>query len=120
MKWIVLSIVALLMLVQAAPAADIAGKWKAEFQAPDGQTRTSTFDFKVDGANLTGTVSNPRGESPIIDGKVNGDEVSFAVVRKFQDQEFKMTYKGKVSGTDMKLTVSMGEDRTFEMTAKKI
>lgn len=108
-------------LAFVASAADVSGKWKAEFQTPDGQTRTTTFAFKVDGEKLTGSVGGPRGESEISDGKVSGDEISFSVIRKFNDQEFKMQYKGKVAGDEIKFTVSFPEgDRTFDMTAKRV
>jgi len=107
-----------LALALAAMAADIAGKWKAEYEM-GGQTRTTTFDFKVDGNKLTGTATSARGgAAEIQDGTVNGDDVSFSVTRKFNDQEFKLNYKGKVSGNEMKLKVSAGE-REFEMTARK-
>ena len=100
--------------------ADVNGKWKAEYEAPDGQTRTSLFTFQVEGSKLTGSVGGARGETPITDGKVSGDEISFSVTRKFGDNEMKFVYKGKVAGSEIKFTVTVGEgDRTFEMTAKK-
>jgi hypothetical protein len=108
-----------LMVAAALVAADVAGKWKAEFTMPDGQTRTSIFTFKVDGDKLTGTVSSPRGEAPIQEGKVSGDEISFVVVREFGGNEVRIYYKGKVSGDELKLTVEFGE-RSFEMTAKRV
>ncbi len=108
------------VLAIAAFAADVTGKWKAEFQTPNGDTRTSIFNLKADGEKLTGSVENPRGSTDIQDGKVSGDDVSFVVVRNFNGNEMKMRYKGKVSGDEMKLTVEIGDgDRTFEMTAKR-
>ena len=75
--------------------------------------------MKQDGEKLTGTVSGGRGgAAEITDGKVDGDKVSFTVVRKMQDREFKMQYKGTVSGDEMKLNVGMGE-RSFDIVAKK-
>ena len=102
-----------------ASAADVGGKWKATYETPDGQARESTFDFKVDGAKLTGTVSSPRGESTISDGKISGDEISFSVVRNIQGSDVKLMYKGKVSGAEIKFNVSFG-DREFEIVAKRI
>jgi hypothetical protein len=106
-------------LALAALAAEVAGKWKAEFTTPDGQTRSSLFTFKVEGDKLTGTVSSPRGDAPIQEGKVSGDEISFVVVREFGGNEVRINYKGKVSGNELKLTVDFGE-RSFEMTAKRV
>jgi len=100
--------------------ANVSGKWKAEYESPDGQTRTSLFTFQVDGSKLTGAVGGARGETPITDGKVSGNEISFSVTRKFGDNEMKFVYKGKVAGDEIKLTVTVGDgERTFEMTAKR-
>jgi hypothetical protein len=109
------------LLAVAALAADVSGKWKASFTAPDGQTRESVFTFKVDGDKLTGTVAGARGEAPIADGKVKGDAIAFSVTRTFGEQQMKMLYKGKISGDEIKFTVEIeGGDRTFEMTAKRV
>lgn len=112
-------VLALLALALAVAAAEVAGKWKAEFTTPDGQTRTSLFTFKVEGDKLTGTVSSPRGDAPIQEGKVSGDQISFVVVREFGGNEVRINYKGKISGDELKLTVDFGE-RSFEMTAKRV
>lgn len=87
-------------------AADVAGKWTAEMPGRDGQTRTTTFTFVVDGEKVTGTVSGMQGETPLMDVAVTGDEVSFNVVRSRNGNEMKIMYKGKVEGDVMKLTVN--------------
>src|SRR5437899_1896232 len=46
-----------------AVAADVSGKWRAEFTTPDGTQRINTFTFKVDGNKLTGTVAGAQGAS---------------------------------------------------------
>ena len=51
-----------------AHAADITGKWTAQVPGRDGQTRETTFDFKVDGEKLTGTTTGMNGDVPIADG----------------------------------------------------
>ena len=79
--WLI-GILALLMSV-AAMAADISGKWKAEFATADGTQRVNTFTFKVDGAKLTGTVAGTQDETQIQNGKINGDDVSFTAERPF-------------------------------------
>jgi hypothetical protein len=104
---------ALLMVIVAA-AADVSGKWKAEFTTPDGTTRVNTFTFKVDGGNLSGTVAGTQDETPIKNGKINGDEISFSAERPFGS----FTYNGKVSGNEIKFKVSFN-DQNFEITAKR-
>jgi hypothetical protein len=82
----------------------------------------NTFTFKVDGDKLTGTITmGQMGEGAISEGKADGDNVSFAVVREFNGNQFRINYKGKVSGDEMKISGEVvGMDRTFEMTAKRV
>jgi hypothetical protein len=113
-KLAVFLVVALLLPIVAA-GADISGKWKAEFTTPDGTARTNTFTLKADGGKLTGTVAGTQDETPIQNGTINGDEISFTAERPFG----KFTYKGKVSGNEIKFKVEFNEN-SFEMTAKRI
>ena len=107
----------------AAVAADVAGKWTAEAPGRDGNAVTNTFVFKVDGAKLTGTLDNGNGAVEIADGKVDGDNISFHVVRNFGGNEIKIAFKGKVSGSEIKFTRSIegfdGAPPPVEFTAKK-
>src|SRR5207249_1879678 len=106
-----------------AAAADISGNWKATADF-GGQTMERTFAFKVDGNKLTGeTTSSIMGKSNISDGKVEGDNVSFNITAKFQENETKLTYKGKVNpaGNEIKFTVEgVQGGNTIEWIAKKV
>jgi hypothetical protein len=105
----------------AALASDASGTWKATVETPNGAME-NTFTLKVDGDKLTGTITMGQfGEAPISEGKVDGDNVSFLVVREFNGNQFRINYKGKVAGDEMKLTGEVvGMDRTFEMTATRV
>ena len=111
---------ALLLGFLQYPKADASGTWKASIETPNG-TMENTFTFKVEGDKLTGTITmGQMGEGAISEGKVDGDNVSFAVVREFNGNQFRINYKGKVSGDEMKISGEVvGMDRTFEMTAKR-
>ena len=113
-------IAALMAIFSLALLADASGTWKASVETPNG-TMENTFTFKVDGDKLTGTITmGQMGEGPISEGKVDGDNVTFAVVREFNGNQFRINYKGKVSGDEMKINGEVvGMDRTFEMTAKR-
>src|SRR5690242_21587416 len=93
-------ILAILLSVTAI-AAEISGKWKAEFTTPDGTQRVNTFTFKVEGGKLTGTVQGSQDDTPIQNGKVDGDEISFSAERPFGA----FSYKGKVGSGEIKLKV---------------
>jgi len=116
-------VVAMLALLACAVfASDITGNWKATAEGPNGPMER-TFTFKVDGKKLTGeTTSSFLGKSVIEDGKVDGDNVSFTIVAKFQDNEMKLNYKGKVlSADEIKFTVEnpMGGN-AIEWLAKRV
>ncbi len=97
-----------LALVGTAPGADVTGKWVAESQGMQGPAET-VFNFTVAGDTLTGTVSGRRGDSEITEGKVDGDEIRFVVVRRFGENEMKTIYTGKVAGDEITFTI----DREF-------
>jgi hypothetical protein len=111
-------------LALSALAADITGTWKGTAEGPNGSIER-TFVFKVDGNKLTGeTTSTMMGKSTITDGKIDGDNISFSITAKFQDNEMKLNYKGKVSGDEIHLTSQMaggdGGGMTLEWKAKKV
>ena len=82
--------------------------------------RQSAFTFKQDGTALTGALKSEGSELQIREGKVNGDDVSFVVAQKIGNREVTLTYTGRVSGNEIKFTVSFaGSDRSWDMTAKK-
>jgi len=58
---------------------DLNGKWEGKVKGPDGNELALTYEFKVDGDKLTGTVESQMGQIPISDGKVDGAKFSFKV-----------------------------------------
>jgi hypothetical protein len=117
--------VAVMALVGGLRAADVSGKWEAEFATPDGQTIKHTFTFKVDGEKLTGSVlSSMAGtEAAIENGSVKGDVLDFWVTRDFQGNSVKFHYKGTVKGEEIPLKLSAdmgGQAFELDMTAKRV
>ena len=118
MKWLVIMAAAFATI---ASAADISGTWKGTAQNQGG-TIERTFVFKVDGTKLTGeTTSEMMGKSTITDGKIDGDNVSFTITAKFQDNEMKLNYKGKIAGDAIKLSTEFpgGGGQSIEWTLKR-
>ncbi|MCX5637404.1 MAG: hypothetical protein NTX52_06895, partial [Planctomycetota bacterium] len=99
--------------VEAASA--LVGTWELTSESPQG-TRTNTLKIKED---MTGTYTTRNNEIPITDLKVEGDQVTFKVNMKFNEQEVTMEFKGKLDGTTLKgqFTTPRG---TREVTGKKI
>jgi hypothetical protein len=101
-------------------AADPSGKWTYDMQGRNGNTMTVNMELKADGEKLTGTVSGRSGDTQISDGKVDGDTVSFVVVREFNGNQIKQNYKGKLDGDAIHFAMTMeggmgsGKPREFD------
>ena len=108
----------------AAFAADVTGTWKAEVPGRGGNMQQTTMVLKQEGAKLTGTLDGGRGGPvEITNGKVEGDTVTFTVVRNFNGNEIKQNFKGAASGSEIKFSRTMeggqGGGTPVEFVAKK-
>ena len=94
------SVVAIVALAALVRAADPSGRWTATFTTEVGEQQY-TFEFKVKGSTLTGTAkSNLIGESELLEGKVDGDKISFVENADFQGMPLKITYSGTMTSAD--------------------
>jgi hypothetical protein len=117
MKTTLKAFLGLVCLTFLAFAADVTGKYTAEVPGRNG-TQTNTFTFKTSGEKVEGTVGSQMGETPISDGKLSGDTLTFVRVLNFNGNEIKLNYTGKVKGDTIEFTVEGGRGpQTF--TAKK-
>ena len=109
------------LLVTSAFGADVTGKWTAQVPGRQGNTMETTFNLKADGSTLTGSVSTPRGEMDIKDGKVDGDNISFNQTFERGGNTMTIAYKGKVNGDTIEFTRQMqgGQGQAQNFTAKR-
>src|SRR5688572_882657 len=121
-RFVLFSAVLALATLTVALASNVDGKWVAQVPGQGGQTREVTFNFKAEGGKLTGTVSGRQGDTPISDGTVKGDDISFTQTFEVQGNSIKLTYTGKVSGDEIKMTRKReGSDQPpAEFTAKRV
>ncbi len=107
-------------ILSMAPAwcADITGTWTASFETQVG-VQNYTYTFKVDGNKLTGRAKSDNGDTPLEDGKVTGDEISFVENLNFQGMPLRIEYKGKISGDEIKFTRKVADVATEELVAKR-
>jgi hypothetical protein len=110
-----IAVAAVLALTVVLAAADVSGKWSGEVPSR-GQTGTATFVFKVDGEKLTGTLTGARGEVPLEDGKVSGNEISFSTA----GGNAKILFKGTLSGDQLKMTRTREGGEAREFTLKRV
>jgi hypothetical protein len=144
-KMMIVALSVLFLMTGSAFAADITGTWIAEMAAPQGGPGGGggggmggpsgpmkfTFNFKADGSKLTGTQQGPMGQpNDILEGKIDGSNISFIIKVDMMGNEMKFNYKGTVSGDEIKMSFTMeggmggpggggGGMPPMEMTAKR-
>ena len=110
-----MAILVFLSLSVAAAAGDISGKWYAPM---DGVYVEMVFE--VDGTTLNGTMYNPlSGKEKIKDGKIEGDNISFYVERKFRQRDIRVAWQGLVTGNEIEFNRVIGGGGGFRVIAKR-
>jgi len=123
MKTRVLGILALLLAVALpAAAADLAGKWTAEFDSPIG-VQKYVYEFKKSGDVLAGQAtydhSMGKGTVALENLKIDGDKVSFEEPLTIDGNTITIKYSGTLAGDELKLTRVVGNFGTEQLTAKR-
>jgi len=81
------------------PSTGAAGKWLIK----DSDTEIK-IEMKVEGSKITGTLDNTQmpGAIELKDGKIDGNKISFTIVRQMNDQDMKISWTGTLSGDEIK------------------
>jgi imidazolonepropionase-like amidohydrolase len=85
----------------AATAVNVAGTWTLTVNPPGGGPVTRTLTLKQEGNKITGEISVRDGMVPIGDAKLNGNELTFVYVLKYNDNELIIGARAKVEGNSM-------------------
>jgi hypothetical protein len=102
-------------MVAHAQGANVAGTWVMTNKGRNGVV-TTTLTLSQDGITLKGTMKSENGaETPIDDGNMSGNNITFTATRPGQN---KVEYKGTVGGETMKGTFMEGEN-SIEWNAKR-
>jgi hypothetical protein len=112
-----------LMGAAKPPDDRIDGTWTWEFTMPDGSSVNPKVTLKRNGEILTGTTSfRPGSDMKITNGVINGDEVSFEVVRERDGRKVVTKYSGRVTGGTISGRVESdwaGDLQTYDWLAIK-
>ncbi len=149
MRRLILGIGAIILSVTyfAEPAAaqevgDLAGTWEFTIEAPQrgggGGGREGgrggrggrgggrfgggpqTLVLSVDGGALTGTLESERGDSELTNITLEGNKITFTIMRETQRGSFEATYTGEIDGDTMTGTMEAGGGRfTITWTATR-
>jgi len=93
---IVLGVAPLLLAAQGA-ANTLAGTWQgSQTYTRNNQPATieSTYVFKTDGDHFTGDAVTNRGRNTVVDGSINGNQITFGIQNPFSPQSRPQPYKG--------------------------
>jgi hypothetical protein len=118
----ILAVAALIVSVAFADtrAADVSGRWTASFTTEIGEQQY-TYEFVVKGTTLTGTAKGSlTGQSPIVEGKVDGDTITFVENASFMEMPLRITYKGKMTSADeIQFERNVADIATEKLVAKR-
>ena len=120
-RWFVI-FASLMTTVLPAAAADLAGRWTAEFDSPIG-VQKYVYEFKKSGDALTGQAtyehSMGKGTVDLKNLKVDGDKITFEEPLTIDGNQIMITYSGSLAGDELKLSRVVGDFGTEQLTAKR-
>ncbi len=106
----------------AAPAVNVVGLWLGEFDTPVGHQKY-VFSFQADGTNLTAKADAESDGTPrkvdFTEAELAGDAVTFVEMLKFQDNDIRIEYTGKVGANEIQFSRKVGDFATEEFVAKR-
>ena len=109
---------------ESEPASPLEGIWKWTFTMPDGGQVAPRLKLKREGDKLIGTTRFRAGsETPITNLTVNGQEVSFRVVREREGRSIVTDYSGTLNGEMIKGKIVSnwsGEEQSYDWEAKRL
>jgi hypothetical protein len=89
-------------------ATDLSGTWTGVIPARNNEVQDLTFKLVQKGDALTGKLYRDTTAVPILDGKIEGDRISFRVESEEQVGNLfvliKYTFTGSIKGTEIDLT----------------
>ena len=109
-------------LVAKRVTGSVAGKWQGQFDSQIG-VQKYTYEFKVDGTNLTGTAvgitDNGTNSSTISEVKVGLDAITFVEPLSMGGNDIRIEYTGKVAGDEIKLHRKVGDFAEEDLVVKR-
>lgn len=98
----------LLSAALSALAADLSGTWTGVIPARNNEVQDLTFRLVHKGDTVAGKLYRDTTSVPILDGKIEGDRISFRVESEEQVGNvfvvIKYNFTGSIKGTEIELT----------------
>jgi len=125
MRTALLLLFAAALTLRAADSSEpkIEGTWKWTFNMPDGTRAEPKARLKREGGVLAGTsIPRPGMSVPITDLKIDGDKISWTVVRDTNGRKVTTRYSGRIKNDTLKGTIESdwsGRSQTYDWSAKR-
>jgi hypothetical protein len=91
-------------LAPALSAGDVSGIWTGQLEDRNGDSQDFSFRFAQTGDSLTGKMYGDNESTPIADGKIVGNQVSFTVTTELNGAISKFVYTGTWTGDEIDVT----------------
>jgi len=85
-------------------AADISGIWSGQIVDRNGDAQDFSFRFAQSGDALTGKMYGDNESTPIAEGKIVGNRITFTVTNELNGQVSKFVYTGTINGDEIEVT----------------
>jgi hypothetical protein len=106
-RWMLITSLAFVAVESAAQ--DALGRWNVNFDSDLGPVAYS-LEFALNGeGNLTGSMINEFGSTPIEDGVLNGNDISYKLTLDFGQGPTTFVFKGTVEGDVIEITSTFEE-----------
>jgi hypothetical protein len=97
-----------LLCAWTLPAADLTGIWIGQIPGRNGEMQDVAFKFTQNGATLGGKLYGDYQSTPITEGKISGDQISFVVNAPEQAgnqiNRARLSFSGSIQAGEMELT----------------
>ena len=124
MKYRILAVAALLLstVSQLVFSGELAGEWVSDVDAIYKTKARTVYEFNVDGSKLTGSVlgGSREEERSIVNGKIKGNKISFAVPSDEEKHTLLFLYKGTITDDTINFVVTYGSFTRAKFTARKL
>lgn len=91
-------------LVSVLSAADLSGIWTGQLEDKNGDSQDLSFRFAQTGETLTGKMYGDNESTPIGDGKIIGNQITFTVTNELNGQISKFVYTGTMNGDEIEVS----------------
>lgn len=94
----------LCLFAMVLPGADLSGIWTGQLSGRYGEIQDVSFKFTQTGSVLIGKMYGESESTPIREGKIEGEQITFIIGNEMNGGQSKFTYTGTIKGSDIEIT----------------